>query len=128
MLFKRKTKEMKVRNLTPEETLDIECQATNCIPTAGELKRIMEKAENDSESFFYNTVTRRINGLIYSQANKGNNHISFGLAEVTTFKEREEHSFYSCYKWMKKYYSLVGLKVDCIATWVATTYTIEWER
>lgn len=52
MLFKRKTKEMEVRILTPEEKLDIECQATNCIPTAGKLKRIMEKAENDSESFF----------------------------------------------------------------------------
>lgn len=128
MLFKRKTEEMEERVLTTEEKLDIDCQATNCIPTAGELKRIMAKAESDSESFFYNTVARRINGLIYTQANRGNNHVSFGLAEVTTFEERQEHSFYSCYKWMKKYYSLVGLKVDCIATWVATTYTIEWER
>lgn len=128
MLFKKEMKEIKTRVLTPEEKLDMDCQATNCIPTAGELKRIMEKAESNSESFFYNTVARRINGLIYTQANRGNNHVSFGLAEVTTFEEREKHSFYSCYKWMKKYYSLVGLKVDCIATWVATTYTIEWER
>ena len=128
MLFKRKTEEMEVKNLTVEEKLDIDCQATSCIPTAGELKRIMAKAEGDSESFFYNTVARRINGLIYTQANRGNNYVSFGLAEVTTPKEREEHSFYSCYKWLKKYYSLVGLKVDCNATWLATTYIIEWER
>lgn len=128
MLFKRKTKEIEERTLTAEEALDIKCQATSCVPTAGELKRIMAKAESDSESFFYNTVVRRINGLIYTQANRGNNHMSFSLSEVTTFKEREEYSFYSCYKWIKKYYSLVGLKVDCNATWMATTYTIEWER
>jgi hypothetical protein len=84
--------------------------------------------ENDSESFFYNTVARRINGLIYAQANKGNTYMSFRLAEVTTPKEREEHSLYSCYRWLKKYYSLAGLKVNCDTTWMGTTYTIEWER
>ena len=128
MLFKRKTEEMEVRNLTAEEALDIKCQATDCVPTVGELKRIMAKVESDSESFFYNTVVRRINGLIYAQANRGNSHVRFGLAEVTTSKEREEHSLYSCYRWLKKYYSLVGLKVNCDTTRMGTTYAIEWER
>lgn len=128
MLFKRKTEEMKERVLTPEEKLNIDCQATNCVPTAGGLKRIMAKVESDSESFFYNTVIQRINGLIYTQANRGNSRVSFGLAEVTTPKEREDHSLYSCYRWLKKYYSLVGLKVNCDTIWMGTTYTIEWER
>lgn len=129
-MFKRKvkTKEEEIRVLTEEEKVDIKCEATNSVPLAGELKRIMEQAERDSESFFYNTVTRRINGLIYSQAKRNSDHLCFTISEVTTAAEREKYSLYHCFKWLKKYYSLVGLKVTSNSTWMSTTYCIEWEK
>lgn len=128
MLFKRKTKEKEERVLTTEEKLDIDCQATDCMPTAGKLKRIMAKVEKDSESFFYDTVVRRINGLIYTEANRGNTRIDFTISEVTTAEEREKYSFYYCYDWIKKYYALAGLNINCNTNWTEVRYIIRWER
>ena len=43
MLFKKEIKEIKARVLTPEEKLNIDCQATNCIPTAENLKELWKR-------------------------------------------------------------------------------------
>ena len=129
MLFKkRKTEEMEEKVLTAEEALDIKCEATRKYPIAGELQRIMEKAGIESEVFFCDTVIPRINGLIFSSARKSVNAIDFQITDVTTFTERENFSCYHCLKWLKKYYSLSGLKVDAVSYWNGTTYTISWER
>lgn len=130
MLFKRKIenpKEME-KVITAEEKLDIDCQATDSMPTAGKLKRIIAQVEKDSESFFYDTVARRINGLIYTEANRGNTHIDFTISEVTTAEEREKYSFYYCYNWIKKYYALAGLNINSSDNnWTEVTYIIRWE-
>lgn len=126
-MFKKTVKAKE--DLTEEEKLDIECEATNNVPLAGELKRIMKKAESESESFFCNIVTRRINGLIYIQAKRNSNYLHFTISDVTTPAEREEYSLYRFFEWLKKYYSLSGLKITSDSSCsLETYYCIKWER